>query len=66
MCKGLLDFSIFLIHKSRLSSFFSIRTSKLSELENSSVITPIKNEKKVKPINSTTTEKIYSSPVEPE
>jgi len=63
---GLLDFSIFLIHISRESNFSSIRSSKLSEVLKIPLIEPIKNEKKVKPINSRAIEKIYSPGVAPE
>jgi len=58
--KGLFDFSIFLIHMSNVSNFYSIKSSKLSEVPKILVIDPIKNEKKTKPRNSRPTEKIYS------
>jgi hypothetical protein len=63
---GLLDFSIFLIHMSRESSFSSIRSSKLSEVLKIPLIDPMRNEKKVSPMNSRAMEKMYSSDVEPE
>lgn len=61
----MLDFSIFLIHMSRESSFSSIRSSKLSLVLKIPLIDPIRNEKKVSPINSSTIEKMYSEEVLP-
>lgn len=66
MWNGLFDFSIFLIHMSRESSFSSIKSSKLSDVLNMPLIEPIKNEKNVKPRNSKAIEKMYSSEVAPE
>lgn len=60
MWNGLFDFSIFLIHMSSESSFCSMRSSKLSEVLKILVIDPIKNEKKVRPRNSSKIEKMYS------
>lgn len=64
--KGLLDFSIFLIHMSSESSFCSIKSSKLSDVLKIEVIEPIRKEKKVKPKNSRRIEKMYSFCVFPE
>jgi hypothetical protein len=66
MWNGLFDFSIFLIHMSRESSFSSIRSSKESEVLKMPLMEPIKKEKKVKPRNSKIMEKMYSSEVFPE
>jgi len=60
MWYGLFDFSIFLIHMSRESSFSSIKASKESVVLKILLIDPIKNEKKVKPMNSRAIEKMYS------
>jgi hypothetical protein len=60
MWKGLFDFSIFLIHISSESSFCSIKSSKLSEVLKILVIDPMRNEKKVRPRNSSSIEKMYS------
>ena len=65
MWKGLLDFSIFLIHISRESSFSSIKSSKLSEVLKIPLIDPIKKEKNVSPKNSRAIEKMYSEEVFP-
>jgi hypothetical protein len=62
----LFDFSIFLIHMSKESSFSSMRSSKLSEVLKIPLIDPIRKEKKVRPINSRAIEKMYSSDVDPE
>jgi hypothetical protein len=51
---------------SRESSFSSIRSSKLSEVLKIPLIDPMRNEKKVSPMNSRAMEKMYSSDVEPE
>lgn len=59
------DFSIFLIHMSRVSSFSSIRSLKSSEVLKIPLIEPIRKEKKVNPKNSRAIEKIYSSEVDP-
>lgn len=42
------------------SNFYSMRSSKLSEVLKILVIEPIKNEKNVRPKNSSKIEKIYS------
>ena len=65
MWKGLLDFSIFLIHISRESSFSSIKSSKLSEVLKIPLIDPIKKEKNVSPKNSRAIENMYSEEVPP-
>lgn len=65
MWKGLLDFSIFLIHMSRESSFSSIKSSKLSDVLNIPLIDPIKKEKNVSPKNSRAIENMYSEEVPP-
>jgi hypothetical protein len=54
-----------LIHISNESIFSSIKSSKLSEVLNIPFIEPIKNEKKVSPINSKAIEKMYSLDVDP-
>jgi len=51
---------------SRASSFSSIISSKSSDVLKSPLIDPIKKEKKVKPRNSSTIEKMYSIEVYPE
>ena len=63
--KGLFDFSIFLIHISRESSFSSIKSSKLSDVLKIPFIEPIKKEKKVRPRNSKQIENMYSFEVWP-
>lgn len=65
MWKGLFDFSIFLIHMSNESSFSSMRSSKLSLVLKIPLIDPIKNEKKIRPINWRTIENRYSFDVLP-
>jgi hypothetical protein len=60
MWNGLLDFSIFLIHMSNESSFSSMRSSKLSEVLKIPLMDPIKNEKKMSPMNCRIMEKKYS------
>ena len=60
------DFSIFLIHMSSESSFYSIKSSKLSDVLKMLVIEPIRKEKKVSPKNSSRIEKMYSFCVYPE
>ena len=62
---GLFDFSIFLIHISRKSSFSSISESKSSVVLKREVIDPIKNEKNVRPRNSSPIENKYSELVAP-
>ena len=66
MWNGLFDFSIFLIHMSSESSFYSIKSSKLSDVLKILVMEPIKNEKKVRPKNSSKIENMYSLYVLPE
>ena len=51
---------------SKESSFSSMRSSKLSDVLKIPLIEPIRNEKKVRPINSRMIEKMYSSDVAPE
>jgi hypothetical protein len=51
---------------SRESSFSSMRSSKLSEVLKIPLMDPMRKEKKVRPINSSAMEKIYSPEVDPE
>ena len=51
---------------SRESSFISSKSSKLSDVLNTPLIDPMRNEKKVRPRNSRQIEKAYSDVVAPE